>query len=75
MDIFRGELAAGQPRFPDGSKAAVVETADGPIFEEIEYSAEDDTAIVQYVRENIGTSRHPLGTAKMAPREEKGVGE
>jgi alcohol oxidase len=75
MDIFRGELASGQPRFPEGSNAAVIEIADGPIFEEIEYSAEDDAAIVHYVRENLGTSRHPLGTCKMAPRGENGVGE
>ncbi|KAH8591576.1 GMC oxidoreductase [Bisporella sp. PMI_857] len=73
MDIFRGELASGQPRFPEGSNAAVIEIADGPIFEEIEYSAEDDAAIVHYVRENLGTSRHPLGTCKMAPRGENGV--
>ncbi|KAI1085397.1 GMC oxidoreductase [Whalleya microplaca] len=73
MDIFRGELTSGQPQFPEGSEASVIETADGPIFSEIEYSAEDDAAIVQYIRENIGTSRHPLGTCKMAPREENGV--
>ncbi|KAL7621376.1 hypothetical protein AAE478_008698 [Parahypoxylon ruwenzoriense] len=73
MDIFRGELAVGQPRFPSGSKAAIIETADGPVPDEIEYSPEDDAAIVQYIRENIGTSRHPLGTCKMAPREKKGV--
>ncbi|KAI8264653.1 Alcohol oxidase [Colletotrichum sp. SAR11_239] len=73
MDIFRGELASGQPKFPEGSKAAVVEVADGPIGEDVEYSAEDEAAIVQYIRENIGTSRHPLGTCKMAPREATGV--
>ncbi|KAJ0348205.1 hypothetical protein COL26b_005797 [Colletotrichum chrysophilum] len=73
MEIFRGELASGQPKFPEGSQAAVIEVADGPIGEEIEYSAEDEAAIVQYIRENIGTSRHPLGTCKMAPREATGV--
>ncbi|KAI8275222.1 Alcohol oxidase [Colletotrichum sp. SAR11_57] len=73
MDVFRGELASGQPKFPEGSQAAVIEVADGPIGEEIEYSAEDEAAIVQYIRENIGTSRHPLGTCKMAPREATGV--
>ncbi|KAJ3951652.1 hypothetical protein N0V92_011930 [Colletotrichum tropicale] len=75
MDIFRGELTSGQPKFPEGSKAAVIEVADGPIGEEIEYSVEDEAAIVQYIRENIGTSRHPLGTCKMAPREATGVGK
>ncbi|KAH8888081.1 GMC oxidoreductase [Thozetella sp. PMI_491] len=73
MAIFRGELASGHPSFPNGSKAAVVETAGGPILEPLEYSPEDDLAIVKYIRENIGTSRHPLGTCKMAPREEDGV--
>ncbi|KAI1338566.1 GMC oxidoreductase [Xylariaceae sp. FL0016] len=73
MEIFRGELAAGHPRFPEGSRAAVVETADGPMPGEIEYSADDEAAIVQYIRENIGTSRHPLGTCRMMPREENGV--
>jgi alcohol oxidase len=74
MPTFCGELPSGQPRFPAGSKAAVVEFSDGPVSGKIEYTAEDDAAIVQYIRENIGTSRHPLGTCKMAPREEGGVG-
>ncbi|KAK2043161.1 GMC oxidoreductase [Colletotrichum somersetense] len=73
MSIFRGELAAGHPRFANTSRAAVIGVADGPVVDVIEYSAEDDAAIVQYIRENIGTSRHPLGTCKMAPREGAGV--
>ncbi|KAK2002605.1 GMC oxidoreductase [Colletotrichum falcatum] len=73
MSIFRGELASGHPRFANTSRAAVIGVADGPVVDAIEYSAEDDAAIVQYIRENIGTSRHPLGTCKMAPREETGV--
>ncbi|OHW98359.1 GMC oxidoreductase [Colletotrichum incanum] len=73
MEIFRGELASGHPRFSNTSAAAVIEVVDGPVVGDIEYSAEDDAAIVQYVRENIGTSRHPLGTCKLAPREETGV--
>ena len=75
MDIFRGELASGQPKFARGSEAAVIETANGSVPAKIEYSSDDDAAIIQYIRENIGTSRHPLGTCKMAPRDEKGVGE
>jgi alcohol oxidase len=75
MSIFRGELASGHPAFPNGSNAAVVETAEGPIDHLVEYSPEDDTAIIDYIRENIGTSRHPLGTCKMAPREQNGVGK
>ncbi|KAI1818766.1 GMC oxidoreductase [Poronia punctata] len=73
MSIFAGELAAGHPRFPEGSKAAVIEKADGPVSSDIEYSDEDDAAIVQFIRENVGTSRHPLGTCRMAAEEENGV--
>ncbi|CAL8584882.1 hypothetical protein XPA_010465 [Xanthoria parietina] len=77
MPIFRGELAATHPRFPEGSKAAVIEKADGPVMmaddERIEYSAEDDKAIDQRVREILSTTWHSLGTCKMAPRDRKGV--
>lgn len=77
MPIFRGELAATHPRFPEGSKAAVIETADGPVMTDdnarIEYSAEDDKAIDQRVREVLSTTWHSLGTCKMAPRDQNGV--
>lgn len=76
MRIFRGELASTHPRFPEGSKAAVVEKADGPIAkdsERLEYSVEDDKAIEQKVREIVTTTWHSLGTCKMAPREDMGV--
>ena len=74
MPIFRGELASSHPRFPEGSKAAVIEKADGPIKgDKIEYTEEDDKAIEQKIREIVTTTWHSLGTAKMAPREAKGV--
>lgn len=79
MPIFRGELAASHPHFPEGSKAAVVEKCDGPLISiddqdsRIEYSAEDDRAIEQRVREVLSTTWHSLGTCKMAKREERGV--
>ncbi|KAK7994551.1 alcohol oxidase-like protein [Apiospora marii] len=62
---------------PAGSKAACVET-EAPIasavdVKDIEYTAEDDAAIVQFLRENVNTTWHSLGTCKMAPREEGGV--
>lgn len=40
---------------------------------DLEYSAEDDAAIEQFVRENVNTTWHSLGTAKMAPRDQMGV--
>lgn len=77
MPIFRGELKGNHPNFPPGSKAAVIEKADGPIpmadDERIPYTAEDDKAIEQRVREVLSTTWHSLGTCKMAPREAKGV--
>jgi alcohol oxidase len=73
-DYYRGELAAGHPRFPAGSKAAPIEieTALSNV-ENIEYSAEDDKAIEQWLRENVNTTWHSLGTCKMAPEEDNGV--
>ncbi|KAK5113661.1 hypothetical protein LTR62_003288 [Meristemomyces frigidus] len=78
MPIFRGELASSHPCFPEGSKAAVIEKCDGPVpnqgkEDKIEYSAEDDKAIEQKIREIVSTTWHSLGTAKMAPRDQKGV--
>lgn len=75
--LYRGELAAGHPRFPAGSKAACVETRQAPeandVVTDIEYTADDDAAIEQHLRENVNTTWHSLGTCKMAPRERMGV--
>ena len=77
MPIFRGELAAAHPRFPEGSKAAIIEQSDGPVITDdssrMEYSAEDDKAIEQKIREVLSTTWHSLGTCKMAPQDQKGV--
>lgn len=76
MGIYRGELPLGHPRFPAGSKAAVQPVADGPVAPDaprIEYTAEDDKAIEEAIREIVGTTWHSLGTAKMAPRDRMGV--
>ncbi|KAI0891488.1 GMC oxidoreductase [Annulohypoxylon nitens] len=75
--IYRGEVPSRHPRFPEGSKAGVLKEwtppVDGVEIQDLEYSAEDDAAIEQYLRENIQTTWHSLGTAKMAPREKMGV--
>jgi alcohol oxidase len=60
MPIWRGELASTHPRFPEGSKAAVIEKADGPIKDKIEYTKEDDKAIEQKIREIVTTVGHIL---------------
>ncbi|KAI0599724.1 GMC oxidoreductase-domain-containing protein [Biscogniauxia sp. FL1348] len=87
MGTYRGEVAGCHPPFAAGSRAACVrlDVADANPFAittaaegegkvaDIEYSAEDDAAIAQWLRENIQTTWHSLGTAKMAPRGELGV--
>ncbi|KAI0968398.1 GMC oxidoreductase [Xylaria arbuscula] len=74
--MYRGELAAFHPAFLPGSKAACVTLEaeqDTTDLKDIEYSAEDDKIIEQFVREHIGTTWHSVCTAKMAPREQLGV--
>lgn len=75
--MYRGEYIPRHPQFPKGSKAACVEEWDDNSMDgemrDLEYSAEDDAAIEKYLRENIQTTWHSLGTAKMAPRDEMGV--
>jgi len=74
--IYRGELATTHPRFHPSSQAALLDldiSQESNITENIVYSTEDDKAIEQYLRENINSTWHSLGTAKMAPREQMGV--
>lgn len=72
--MFRGELAVGHPQFSTDSSAACVDV-DKPLsgIQNVAYSAEDDKAIEQWIRENVNTTWHSIGTAKMAPRESFGV--
>lgn len=77
--MYRGEIASGHPRFaPDSGAACVEEVVDGAgggrdVEDDIRYSAEDDAAIEDWVRENVATTWHSLGTAKMAPAGHLGV--
>lgn len=76
--MYRGEIASGHPRFaPDSGAACVEEVGDGAegrnVEEDIRYSAEDDAAIEDWLRENVATTWHSLGTAKMAPAGRLGV--
>lgn len=78
LKTYRGEVAIGHPKFPAGSKAGAVENLPEPgllgqDIQDLEYSAEDDEAIAQYLRETIQTTWHSLGSCKMAPREDLGV--
>lgn len=76
--MYRGELAASHPRFAPASGAACIEEGSAAtvchgVGGDIEYSPEDDAAIEAWLRENVETTWHSLGTAKMAPIERLGV--
>ncbi|KAF5000493.1 hypothetical protein FGRMN_1660 [Fusarium graminum] len=72
--MYRGEVEAGHPTWPEGSKVASTEIT-GPLSDvkDLEYSAEDDKAIEEWVRQTVMTTWHSISTCRMAPREENGV--
>jgi hypothetical protein len=62
LSTYRGELALGHPKFPEGSQAGL---ADGNFggdnrldLPPIQYGKEDDKAIEQWIRENLNTTWH-----------------
>ena len=78
MKVYRGEVAISHPSFAEDSDARVTEYddpgAEAPSdISDIKYSAEDDAAIDQFVREHVSTPWHSIGTCKMAPLDEKGA--
>lgn len=74
--MYRGEKAECHPPFAAESKAASVKLTDGPLpadVPDIEYSPEDEIVLAKWLRENVSTTWHSLGTCKMLPREQNGV--
>ncbi|EEH03136.1 alcohol oxidase [Histoplasma capsulatum G186AR] len=77
LPYYNGANPFGNPAFPPGSKAdpEVVDAASKakghPV--PIEYSEADNNAIEEYIRENLTTTFHSLGTCAMKPRENGGV--
>ncbi|PVH99526.1 alcohol oxidase [Periconia macrospinosa] len=75
MESYRGEVELLHPKFAAGSRAAVggrVEEGvegkregEGEVEGEIVYTDEDDEVIKQWVRENVGTTWHSMGTCRM----------
>lgn len=73
--MYRGEMAKCHPPFDSNSDAACV-ALDGPLPADappIKYTAEDDKVLEIWIRENVSTTWHSLGTCKMLPREQQGV--
>lgn len=73
--MYRGEMAKCHPPFASNSGAACV-ALDAPLPADappIRYTPEDDRVLEKWIRENVGTTWHSLGTCKMLPREKGGV--
>ncbi|KAI0629903.1 alcohol oxidase-like protein [Trametes polyzona] len=75
LPSYRGEVKARHPAFSPSSQAAI-EERDGPfpiLTPDIEYSADDDRTLEDYIRKAVATAWHSLGTCAMKKREDKGV--
>lgn len=73
LPYYMGELELGHPKFKEGSKAALFDGAQTGDVKDIEYSAEDDAAIEEWIRGNLNTTWHSLGTTAMRERSKGGV--
>jgi alcohol oxidase len=77
LPYYKGELELGHPSFDRDSKAALIDlsksSASWNVTKDIEYSEDDDVAIQDWIRGNLNTTWHSLGTCAMKPREDGGV--
>ena len=75
MPSYRGEMAKLHPPFSSESAAACrkFDAALSQDVPDIEYSSEDDAVLEKWLRENVSTTWHSLGTCKMLPRDQMGV--
>lgn len=75
MSVYRGEVPGSHPAFPPGSAATPV-TLKAPLppnTRNIKYTAADDDAIERWVRANVDTATHYVGTCKIGTREDFGA--
>lgn len=73
LPCYKGELELGHPKFAKDSPAHLRDDAEGGDIKDIEYSADDDKAIEEWIRGNLNTTWHSLGTCAMRERENYGV--
>jgi alcohol oxidase len=75
MKTYRGEVGFLHPKFATNSNAAPVQVDHEPSgnITDIEYTAQDDEAIKQWAREQVGTTWHSMGTCRMGAREDGAV--
>ncbi|KAH8896286.1 alcohol oxidase-like protein [Thozetella sp. PMI_491] len=78
MRINQGEIPHRHPQFAPGHAAANGSDAGdeggpSPPIADIVYSPEDNQVLGEWIRKNMTTCWHGLGTCKMAPQESLGV--
>jgi alcohol oxidase len=77
MPCYRGEFAALHPPFPPSSPAFCTQrplaVPPDPDALDIEYTVEDEEILEKWLRANVSTTWHSLGTCAMKAREEGGV--
>lgn len=73
LPYYAGELELGHPKFKEGSAAALSKGRESGEIRDIEYSKEDDEAIEDWIRGNLNTTWHSLGTCAMRERSKMGV--
>jgi alcohol oxidase len=77
LPYVRGEVALGHPTFRDGSKAVIndfpLRPSEHGEEQKLEYDADDDARIEDWIRGNLNTTWHSLGTCAMKAREDRGV--
>lgn len=72
LPFCKSEVSMGHPKFREGSKAVEPEAPTGTV-QDIEYSADDDEVIEQFIKQNLETTWHSLGTCAMRPKADGGV--
>ncbi|TVY78555.1 Alcohol oxidase, partial [Lachnellula suecica] len=73
LPYYAGELELGHPKFKEGSAATLSAGRETGEIRDIEYSKEDDEAIEDWIRGNLNTTWHSLGTCAMKERSKGGV--
>ena len=69
-----GEVGLGHPVFQEGSGAKLADSSySASVDGDIKYSPEDDAVIEDWVRGNVNTTWHSLGTCAMKSLEKGGV--
>ncbi|CAE6461199.1 unnamed protein product [Rhizoctonia solani] len=74
MPSYRGEYAPLHPKYPKSSSASCVRLDAPPPsdMEDLVYTAEDDIAVEEFVRQYGDTTWHSVGTIQMKPKEKGG---